>query len=63
MVIDRIDVDNPGQMKKYPQLASQVRGIPATFILDSKGNVVGQFTGGTDLQGVTQAWKQATKRK
>lgn len=49
-------------MEKYPQLASKVSGIPATFILDSKGNVVGQFTGATDLDGLTQTWKQYTSK-
>lgn len=49
-------------MKKYPELARQVRGIPATFFLDSSGKVVGNFAGATDLSGLTEFYKQAKKK-
>lgn len=50
-------------MKKYPQLAAQVRGIPATFVMDSKGKVIGGFSGGVDYPSLVERYKQITKGK
>jgi hypothetical protein len=50
-------------LAKYPELASQVKGIPATFILDSSGKVLGGFSGGTEYDGLVERFKRATGKK
>ncbi|GMU57122.1 MAG: hypothetical protein AMXMBFR33_62680 [Candidatus Xenobia bacterium] len=49
-------------MKKYPELAQKVRGIPATFVVDSSGKVLTFFAGGLDYEGLVAKYKQATKK-
>ncbi|MCE7871223.1 hypothetical protein DYH09_12700 [bacterium CPR1] len=62
MPIEYINVDDANQMKKYPDLAKQVRGIPATFVVDSSGKVLTFFAGGLDYNALVARYKQATKK-